>query len=167
MTDMPDIPVPPVPSREPPVVDEPLALDDPMGEFDPKVDQRPRMAEALPVRLVAIGDARLPAPPGAEVALDAFYVGLLGFERMPPLEELIYRADNYLLRFSIREPPVVHESLRALIVEVPSLAEAMQKLNAAELEYTRQKGLDPGTESIVLLDPAGNWIELVESRLIA
>jgi hypothetical protein len=158
MSDLPDVPLPPL--------DEPMALEEPTIEFEPQVDQRARMPEPLPVRLVSIGDVRLPAPSGAERALDNFYAGLLQFERMLPLEELIYRADNYVLRFSVHEPPVFHESMRALIIEVPSLADAVQKLNAAELEYTRQKGLDAGTESIVLLDPAGNWVELVETRLI-
>jgi hypothetical protein len=144
-----------------------MALEEPAGDFDPQVDQRPRMPEPLPVRLVSIGDVRLPAPPGVEREIDAFYIGLFGFERIPPFEELSYRAENYTLRFSVQEPPVVHDSMRAVTIEIPSLADAVQKLNQTTLEYTRQKGVSPGTESIVLLDPAGNWIELVETRLLA
>jgi hypothetical protein len=162
MTDTPD-----APSDSPNLPDQPMALEEPTAEFDPQIDQRPRMPEPLPVRIVAIGDVRLPAPPGVEPELDAFYIGLFGFERIAPLELPIYRADNFTLRFSVREPPVVHDSLRALIIEVPSLGDAVHKLNQTKLEYTRQRGIAPGTESLILLDPAGNWIELVETRLIA
>jgi len=49
---------------------------------------------------------------------------------------------------------------------VLSLAETEQKLIDREIEYTRQKSLQPGTESLLLLDPAGNWIVLSEVRAI-
>jgi hypothetical protein len=49
-------------------------------------------------------------------------------------------------------------------VEVPSLAAAEARLVAAEIEYVRQKGVTPGQESLLLLDPAGNWVELLEMR---
>ena len=160
MTDTPD-PVPALASTQP------MTLEDPPADFTPSVDQRPRMPEPLPVRIVAIDDVRLPSPSGVERDLDAFYVDLLGFERMAALDQLIYRADNYLLRFEVKEPPVAHDSMRALVIEVPSLALAVYKLNETKMEYTRQKAITPGTESVVLLDPAGNWIELVEIRIIA
>jgi hypothetical protein len=79
----------------------------------------------------------------------------------------VYEADNFRLRFEIVEGLVVRESLRPLGIEVPSLAEAEAKLLGAEIEHTRQRGLAPGQESIVLLDPAGNWVELVEMRLVS
>ena len=34
------------------------------------------------------------------------------------------------------------------------------------MEYTRQRGLNLGEESLVLLDPAGNWVEIVEMRVV-
>jgi hypothetical protein len=134
------------------------------AEFQPVIDRRARVPEPLPVRLVAIADVRLPAPAGVE--LNAFYVKLLGFERMQPLTELTYRADNFELHFEVHERPVMHDSLRALVTEIPSLREAEQKLIDGEYAYTRQRGTAPGTESLVLLDPAGNWLELVERREI-
>jgi len=133
-------------------------------EFEPVIDRRPRVPEPLPVRLIAIADVRLPAPAGVEVRLDDFYVQLLGFERLDPATALNYRADNFELHFQVHERPVVHDSLRALLIEIPSLRDAEQKLIDAQLAYTRQKGTTPGSESLVLLDPAGNWIELVERR---
>lgn len=128
------------------------------------VDRRPRMDEPLPVKLVAVEDVRLPARAGVEVQLDAFYVALLGFERLPPERELNYRAENVALSFEPSERPVAHENLRPQGIEVVSLAEAELKLVEGEYEYVRQRGVLPGSEAIVMRDPAGNWIELVELR---
>jgi hypothetical protein len=61
---------------------------------------------------------------------------------------------------------VIHESLRPLGVEIPSLADAEKKLIDTEIEYLRQRGLTPGEETLLVLDPAGNWIELVEHRTV-
>ncbi len=49
---------------------------------------------------------------------------------------------------------------------MPSLVEMELKLVEAQIVYDRQKGLMPGEESLVLADPAGNWVELVESRKV-
>ena len=38
----------------------------------------------------------------------------------------------------------------------------IEKLNQLEIEYARQKGLGPGEESVLLRDPAGNWVEVAE-----
>jgi hypothetical protein len=123
------------------------------------------MPEPLPVRLIAVEDVHLPAPSGIDpIALDAFYVGLLEFHRIAG--ELAYQAENFALRFGLAQTPVVHESLRPLGVEVLSLAETEKMIIAAELEYTRQRGLTPGTETLLLLDPAGNWVEIGEIKLV-
>ena len=55
----------------------------PATSFRPAVDRRPRMPEPLPVKLVAVADVRLLSAAGLERRLDAFYVGLFGFERSP------------------------------------------------------------------------------------
>ena len=132
--------------------------------FKPSIDRRPRVPEPLPVRLVTVADARLPTAAGLERQLDAFYVGLLGFQRQPEGESISYRADNFFLHFQTLEPPLTRQDMRPLGVEVPSLAEMEARLTEAEQEYTRQRGLLPGEESIVLLDPAGNWLELSDRR---
>ena len=90
-----------------------------------------------------------------EDKLDAFYVDLLQFERLE--SELSYQAENFALRFDVQsEMPVIHESLRAQGIEVQSLLDAERKLNDLEIEYIRQRGLTPGSESLLVLDPAGN-----------
>jgi hypothetical protein len=118
------------------------------------------------VRLATVDDARLPAAAGLERQLDAFYVGVLGFARVPRDDAIAYRAENFILHFTVIEPPLRRDDMRPLGMEVPSLAELELKLVAAEVEHTRQRGLLPGEESIVLLDPAGNWLEIVDRRAV-
>ena len=132
----------------------------------PTVDGRPRMDEPLPVRLVAVEDVRMPAPAGIEVQLEEFYVGVLGFERVAPETELHYRSENFTLHFELQEARVEHDDLRPQGIEIPSLAEIELKLIEGEYAYVRQRGVMPGTETIVMRDPAGNWIELLELRSI-
>jgi hypothetical protein len=145
-----------------------MELEPAATEFKPVVDRRPRVPEPLPVRLIAVADVRLPAAAGLEGKLDAFYAGLFGFERTtdPAGEAVAYRADNFTVRVDVQEPPVKRIDLRPLAVEVPSLGALEEKLIEAEAEYERRRGLLPGEATIVLLDPAGNWVEAVEMRTV-
>lgn len=214
-----------MPSRDGVNLDEPIELHPLETAVELTVDDaRPRMPEPLPVRLVSVDDVRLPASAGVEVLLNAFYVELLGFERLgaakparrlveplvgsraqsvtappvalglrnrdeptapavsepphPPevpaermrfrgaLPGPVYRADNASLHFEILEGHFARETLRPIQIEVPLLGEAEAKLIEAELEYSRERGVAPGQESLLLLDPAGNWIELIEMKPI-
>jgi hypothetical protein len=151
---------------------ERIPLDDPTAVADAGgADPRPRLPEPLPVRLVAVEDVRMLAPRDSEAALDAFYVGFLGFERYCGAElsdgELAFRADNFILRFRFIDPPLVHETLRPQGIEVLDLAGLERKFIDAELEYTRVRSVTPGRETLLLLDPAGNWVEIGEIRLVA
>ncbi len=141
------------------------------GDFQPKPDNRPRMPEPLPVRLVAVDDVRMLLPAGFdEAALDAFYVTLLGFEKLGPdtLEaQPAYRAENFLLRFEVEAAPVERDTLRPQGVEVLSLAEAEQKLIEAEIEYERHRGVTPGQDGLLARDPGGNWVEIVQVRVVS
>jgi catechol 2,3-dioxygenase-like lactoylglutathione lyase family enzyme len=132
--------------------------------FVPATDRRPRIPEPPPVRLLTVDDAHLPGPAGIEVELDAFYVTLLGFERDATGEFPVYRAENFRVLFDILEPPIARGDFRPLRIEVPSVNAAEQKLMDAGIEYTRQRGLLAGQESLALLDPAGNWVEINEGR---
>ena len=130
---------------EPPVTAPPLALglrnreDEPAGKSESLPEQ---LTEAPPVEetRTPAGQSMLPGP--------------------------VYLADNFALRFDILEGLIERETFRPLTVEVPSLAEAEAKLIEAEIEYTRQRGMNLGEESLVLLDPGGNWIEIVEMKIV-
>ena len=132
----------------------------------PRPDKRPLIPEPLPVKLVAIEDVHLPASAGLEIQLDAFYVEMWEFERDESEPGLVYRADNFRLRFDVIEPPIARDELRPVQIEVRSLREAEHKLLEAKLEYERQKGLTAGSDVLLVLDPAGNWVALVEAKAI-
>jgi hypothetical protein len=146
---------------------EPLELEPSTG-LNPVADGRPRMDEPPPVKLVAVEDVRLPTRPGIDADLDAFYVGLWQFERDKEQPGIVYRAENVRLRFEIiaDQKPIERETLRPQGIEILSLAEAELKLIETEREYIRQRGLTPGQESLLVQDPAGNWIELFEVRRV-
>ena len=132
----------------------------------PPADRRPLIPEPLPVKLVAIEDVHLPAAAGKEIELDNFYVHLWGFERDHVDPGLVYRAENFRLRFDVVEPPIQRQEMRAVQVEIPSLRQAEQKLIDAKIEYQRLKGLIAGSDCLLLLDPAGNWVALSEMKEI-
>jgi hypothetical protein len=130
-------------------------------------DRRPHLDEPLPVKLVAVADVSLPAPAGLQDRLDAFYCGLLEFQRDPAESGLVYRADNFRLRFDVIEGAgIERDDLRATGIVIQSMADIEKKLIDTEIQYSRQRGLLPGQEVLVLLDPAGNWLELSEVRQI-
>jgi len=139
-----------------------MDLDEPSIDFNPAIDKRRHIPEPPPVRLLAVNDVRLPAPAGRECALDSFYIDLLHFERDESETFPVYRAENFSLRFDVLEPPLSRDDLRPTAIQVPSLASLEQRLIDDAIEYTRQRGLLPATETLLLTDPAGNWIELSE-----
>jgi hypothetical protein len=140
------------------------------GADQGNADPRPRLPEPLPVQLVSVENVRMLAPRNVEAQLDAFYVGLLGFDRHAGADagegELVFRADNFLLRFQFVDPPVEHQTLRPQGIEVDDLLALEKRFVEAELEFTRERGITPGRETLLLLDPAGNWVEIGEIRLI-
>jgi hypothetical protein len=137
----------------------------PAVTFKPQVDRRLRVPEPLPVKLVAVNDMRIEAAAGLERQLDAFYAKLVGMQRLAG-EAIVYRTENFDLYVDVLEPPIAREDYRPVRAEVKSLAETSAKLREAEVPHVRRKGLVPGEEALVLQDPAGNWVELTEARLI-
>lgn len=145
---------------------EPIEVESTASPFEPPLDdKRPKMPEPLPVRLIAVNDVILPAQTGLEQEMDALYVTILKFQRDSTTSDLIYQADNFRLCFQNQEGLIERDTYRAVQIEVQaSLAEVEAKLVEAEIEYVRQRGLTPGTESLALTDPSGNWVEIVEKR---
>jgi hypothetical protein len=122
------------------------------------------MDELPPVRLIAVEDVRLLTPPGISENLDGFYVDLLEFTRDSLVDGIVYRAENFRLRFAVVDQmPVGRDGIRPIGIEVQSLRDAEQKLFDRHINYLRQRGLLPGLISLLLQDPAGNWTELFET----
>jgi hypothetical protein len=142
---------------------EPIELEPSTG-LSPIADDRPRMDEPPPVRLVAVDDVRLPVLAKLVPLLTPFYAGL--WQLLSEPGGLVFRAENFRLRFEpVRTPPPVERgSIRPQGIEVGSLIAAERKLVDAEIDYIRQRGLLPGQYSLLLQDPAGNWIELIDAR---
>jgi hypothetical protein len=144
-----------------------MELEESRINFKPVADKRPTMPEPPPVWLVAVEDVRAPAPAGCEVELDEFYGGLLRFEREgADLGHLIYKAENFRLQFDVVEPPITRDDLRAIAIEVPSLQLLKAQLNEREIEYQWQRGLFAGGDTLLFLDPAGNWVAITERRQV-
>jgi hypothetical protein len=143
-----------------------MELEETSGEFEPPVDRRPRMVPPPPVRLIAVEDVRLAATTGQEAALDDFYVKLLRFERLTEAERPVYEAENFRIRFNWVEGSIERQDFRLLGIAVPSLGQLESRLAEAKIEYVHQRGLQPGQEALVLQDPAGNWLQLVEYRAV-
>jgi hypothetical protein len=132
----------------------------------PPPDRRPLIPQPLPVKLVAVSDVRMLATAGREADLDKFYAAMLQFERESDSAGIVYRAENFRLIFDLVDGLPERDDLRPQQIEVLSLAEAEQKLIEAELEYVCQRGLIVGSDSLLLQDPAGNWVELLEMRRV-
>jgi len=133
--------------------------------FEVSQDRRPRIPEPPPVSLVAVADVWLPSVCGLERELDDFYIGLLRFERDVQVEEICYRAENFRLRFELCECRPQREVVRPLGIAIEGFADITPKLDEEEIEYTLQRGLTPGGNSLLLRDPAGNWVELFDRGL--
>ncbi|HEY1921910.1 MAG TPA: hypothetical protein VGG44_04020 [Tepidisphaeraceae bacterium] len=131
----------------------------------PARDRRAKIEEPPPVRLIAIEDCQLWAVAGLERELDDFYVGLLNFERQQAEDEIIYRAENLRVRVGVLECPLPREDYRPLALAVDSLGALVGRLNDAKIEFVHHYGLTPGQDNLLISDPAGNPVEIIESRI--
>jgi hypothetical protein len=128
-------------------------------------DKRPKIEEPPPVRLVAVEDCQVWAAAGLERELDEFYVGLLNFERESAENEIVYRAENLRVRVAVLECPLPREDYRPLALAVESLGNLVGRLNDAKIEFVHHYGLAPGQDNLLVSDPAGNPVEISESRI--
>jgi len=127
-------------------------------------DKRPKMPEPLPVRLIAVADVALPAQTDLEKEMDRLYLDVLGFQRDRAGNALIYQADNFRLILMPIEGLICRVNYRPAQIEVPSLAELEAKLIDYEIEYMPLRGLLPGSEALLVMDPSGNYLEITDRR---
>ncbi|CAN5519556.1 hypothetical protein BH10PLA1_BH10PLA1_10120 [soil metagenome] len=141
-----------------------IDLEEPNFEFKPPDDRRPTIPEPPPVRLVAVEDVSLFATAAHLPALDAFYVGLLKFEREGDDASPVYRAENVRLRFMLVEKRALREDMRPTGVEVPFFSGLEKQLTEMEITFSRELGINAGELTYLLQDPAGNWIRIGQVR---
>jgi hypothetical protein len=138
-----------------------MELEESSIDFKPIHDPRPHMPEPPPVRLVAVEDVHVPAVADLDGELDAFYVTLLRFEREPGGGgTIVYKAENQRLCFDLMEPPIARDTIRPIGIEILDLIELQRIFSERETEFIHQRGLMPGQESLLLRDPAGNWVQI-------
>lgn len=125
------------------------------------------MSEPPPVRLVAVEDVHLPGIAGLEAQLDDFYLNILQFirEQADP-GQIAYKAENRRLIFSMHQQPPTREDFHIIGIEVPSLSLVQQQLIDREIEYQWLRGLTPGQDQLLVRDPAGNWIQIGQFKLL-
>ena len=140
----------------------PLELEGPTGKTL-AADLRPLVPEPPPVRLVAVADVHLPAADHLGRELDDFYAGLLRFDRRYGDEDVIvYHAEKFRLFFDLEAPPIDRENVRPIGIEVRSLPLLLMQLAERRIEYQRIKNILTNQISLLLQDPAKNWVELSE-----
>lgn len=130
-------------------------------------DPRATMPEPPAVSLVSVRDVRLPMVAGLESRMDAFYAGLLRFERVGPQpgdEGPVYRAENHDVRFAIVEVPGEREGCRPIGIVTPFFGEIVERLSADKIELEIIRGLVAGADGLLVQDPAGNWLALAPLR---
>ena len=145
----------------------PLELDRPQTPYSaPPPDRRRHVPEPPPVRLVALEEVRLPAQSGSEHELDRFYLSLLKFERdaTSPASSIVYKAENARLVIDFFEQPPERIDLRPVMIEVPARGRLKSQIIEWEVEYQRLRGLMAAQETLLLQDPAGNWVSITEGR---
>ena len=118
------------------------------------------------MRLVAVEDVTLPATGEQMTKLDAFYVGLLRFERDPKESGAVYKAENARLRFEQVADDVPRDDMRPVMIDVPSLRDLELLLVDREYPFVKERGLFVGQINFLLRDPAGNWVKLGEVQRI-
>jgi catechol 2,3-dioxygenase-like lactoylglutathione lyase family enzyme len=116
-------------------------------------------------QIVRLDHVQLAMPPGGEDRAEAFYVGLLGLERVPKPEPLAARGGCWFVRGATAVHLGVEQDFRparkahpALVVrDLPSLEAALE---AAGVEVRPNPDTEPGRGSYID-DPFGNRIELI------
>jgi hypothetical protein len=146
--------------------DEKINLEPPPADFEPTEDKRPRVEVPPPVSIEAVDDCSLLAQAGLERELDDFYVDLLKFDRDGTQGGIVFRADNFRVRFSIVEVPPPRTDYRPLMLTIPSLNELIERLREAEIEFQSVRLIALGMQRLLLADPAGNPLEISEKRIV-
>jgi catechol 2,3-dioxygenase-like lactoylglutathione lyase family enzyme len=109
-------------------------------------------------------------PPGQDARVRAFYAGALGLGEMPVPEEVadlgwIWFAtddEGVELHFVPHDLPPDPERIHHFCLEVPDLAAARARLEAAGAEVRRPAARILARDRAFVRDPLGNLVELVE-----
>jgi hypothetical protein len=144
-----------------------MELEPARGHFKPDKDDRPHMPQPPVVRLQVIEDMHLQTPAGLERDLDAFYVGLLRFERdVDDLERIAYRAERFRVVFEVVERMPEREDYRPVVCDLPDFAELLKGVEVRQIQFEWQQSIAPGMDRVLMRDPAGNFVSVGPIRVI-
>jgi len=123
----------------------------------------------LDVWLVSVADVHLPCAAGVDHLLDAFYVELLGMQRLDGNKQStelahVFRTDNFCLILEIMDRPVEHERIRPTMIGLPSVPQLERKLIEREINFERVTNLTRGQDYLLIMDPAGNYVGVVHHQ---
>lgn len=117
----------------------------------------------------AIADVRIECPPEAEDRLRWFYADVLGLRPAVPGDDAAgpaFAAHGLVLRIEVRPDARPSPVRRRLVVQIDSLVDAEQRLRDMGLGSELLRGMGIGDRRLVVLDPAGNRVELKEVQLL-
>ena len=111
---------------------------------------------------------QLAMPPGEEARADAFYAGVLGFERVEKPAHLVARGGRWFRSGDVElhlgaEPGFAPSTKAHPAFRVRELATARAALKAAGLQIQDDTRLD-GHDRWYAMDPFGNRLEFIEER---
>jgi hypothetical protein len=111
-----------------------------------------------------VDHVHLEAPPGVSEDLIWFYgeVAELDFlgDAAPDASRLCFKSEQIELRICITEMPRIDPIGCNVVILVPSLDVAIERLDERRQLYSRLSGLAFTERRLELLDPAGNRVEL-------
>ncbi len=117
----------------------------------------------------AVGDVRLESPPSCEERLRLFYRDLIGLREpggASSASQLAFEAHGRRVVIHLSHEAMASPMRRRLLIQVDSLGRMWERLTARSIECWEYPGMGIGDRRLVVLDPAGNRIELKEERLI-
>jgi hypothetical protein len=118
------------------------------------------------VRLEAIADVHLESPPHRRERIRRFYSRLIGLAERPREadvpEDLCFASELLRLRVRVTADALPSPNRRRALIRVPSLPMLMEALSEQGFTYQIQRGLSFFDRRLLVLDPAGNLVELKE-----
>ena len=116
--------------------------------------------------IIAVDHVQLAMPPGREADAEAFYCGLLAFERVPKPPPLAKRGGSWFVRGPVKLHLGIDAEFRPVRKAHPGLTvvgfDALcSKLQASGVAVRPDNDL-PGVRRCYIEDPFGNTIELIE-----
>ncbi|MCH7591269.1 MAG: hypothetical protein IH989_00615 [Planctomycetes bacterium] len=119
-------------------------------------------------RIQAVDHVNVESPHGLDDELRWFYGEVAELEERPPEATMgpgiCFRSERIELRIRFSPEPRIESVECRVIVGVPSIDEAAERLSERKTPFQRLSGLAWSDRRIQVLDPAGNRVELRQAQ---